>query len=1309
MNIKKTCKLLYLSLCLILFSGLSTAVTIKGLGSTFELNKGSGFDGIDGKKREAVFVAATKFWADILVSPVTIDIDAEFSALSCSRNNAVLGLAGPLTSLLTDAKSIGLKNNVWYPTALINARKGRDLFRGKDIDASFNENLGNSDCLSNSGWYYGLDGNTPRGKINFYEIVQHELGHSLGFLSLINDDGTDNGRVDIFTTFLHDQSTGKDWTAMSSSERNASVKNTGNVVWSGVKVTDLASKLTAGVNSGKVQLFAPNVYQPGSSISHFDTALTPNELMEPTYTGNSTSEHTIALLKDIGWTTIVQDTIPSLPVNVAPRISGQNSLSTNEDTSLTLSLNDLLVADSDNNYPTGFSLIVSGGLNYTVSDFTITPERNFHGSLTVPIIVNDGVDNSASYNLHIIINPINDAPLITGSPLTTATENVLYNFRPKASDVDTGDIISFLILNKPIWTTFNTSTGELIGTPSQNNIGVFSNIVISATDSNGISSSLPAFSITAIARINNIPSISSQSILSTDEDTSLTLQLNNLSVTDSDNNYPTDFSLTLSPGSNYSVAGLTITPDNNFFGALIVPVRVNDGTDNSASYNLNVTVNEINDAPIAQDDNVLLRYNKEGLYIIDVLSNDTDADGDNLEIINASSSIGSVSIESGKLIYKRQGIIGHSIELLYTINDGHTIDGTSEATVTINFDSNTDELLPVITLPDNIEVNATALFTEVYLGTATAIGSKDQEISTSIVDDITHFLPGNNLVHWQAQDGDGLKQIATQQVTVHPLISMPKDAKGVEGEHYKVAVYLNGESPHYPLTLYYGVSGDADDSDHDLVSGELTIESGSVGYIEFNTFNDDIIEVNESIIITLEGTQNVGIKSTFILTLTEDNIAPQVNVLAYQNNEQRTLIDKKSGNVVIHSEVFDVNSSDSHSYLWTSNNDGLIDIDLDTTSFTFDPTNLEYGQKTLTLLVTDDGDIPLSNTILVYLDVVESLVTLTDKDSDSDLIPDNIEGYTDTDGDGIANYLDSNNTHCNIQPEEVAESNLYFIETEPGICLHRGINTIYNASGSLLIKTNEVTNDTAAENIGGIFDVILRDLPVAGESVSTVLPQRLPIPKNATYRKLNTDETWDEFVVDHKNYYSSSAGEMGYCPVPNANNWTLGLIEGHWCVQLTIEDGGENDSDGLVNNQMVNIGGVATLIKPNALPEVNDDHVDTLKNTSITINVLANDIDGDDLIISVATVDFGLVTITDQQLLYQPDTDFVGQALITYEVSDSNDGIASGYVFINVIENTLPNVIDIEEPESTSSSGSFGFFTFTLGCIILFIRRRNTK
>ncbi len=59
-------------------------------------------------------------------------------------------------------------------------------------------------------------------------------------------------------------------------------------------------------------------------------------------------------------------------------------------------------------------MTVADGANYSVSGRTITPDQNFNGALTVPVTVNDGSLNSASFNVRVTVTPVNDAPVITG-------------------------------------------------------------------------------------------------------------------------------------------------------------------------------------------------------------------------------------------------------------------------------------------------------------------------------------------------------------------------------------------------------------------------------------------------------------------------------------------------------------------------------------------------------------------------------------------------------------------------------------------------------------------------------------------------------------------------------------------------------------------------------------------------------------------------------------------------------------------------------------------------------------------------------
>ena len=87
-------------------------------------------------------------------------------------------------------------------------------------------------------------------------------------------------------------------------------------------------------------------------------------------------------------------TITVNAVNDAPIITGQFAVSTVEATVRTIVLADLIVTDSDNTYPTGFSLTVQNGANYTRAGNTITPAPGFVGTLSVPVQVNDGAANS---------------------------------------------------------------------------------------------------------------------------------------------------------------------------------------------------------------------------------------------------------------------------------------------------------------------------------------------------------------------------------------------------------------------------------------------------------------------------------------------------------------------------------------------------------------------------------------------------------------------------------------------------------------------------------------------------------------------------------------------------------------------------------------------------------------------------------------------------------------------------------------------------------------------------------------------------
>jgi hypothetical protein len=117
-----------------------------------------------------------------------------------------------------------------------------------------------------------------------------------------------------------------------------------------------------------------------------------------------TSEDVVVLATDqYGATDSQSFTIAVTAVNDAPVITGQATLETAQNTALTITLADLTVTDPDNSYPTGFTLQVQSGTDYTVDGATITPDSGFTGDLTVPVTVNDGAADSNVFNLTVTV------------------------------------------------------------------------------------------------------------------------------------------------------------------------------------------------------------------------------------------------------------------------------------------------------------------------------------------------------------------------------------------------------------------------------------------------------------------------------------------------------------------------------------------------------------------------------------------------------------------------------------------------------------------------------------------------------------------------------------------------------------------------------------------------------------------------------------------------------------------------------------------------------------------------------------------
>jgi len=294
-----------------------------------------------GAQRLAAFQAAADEWGAMLVSQVTIVIDAKMTSLSCSQNSAILGSAGPSGYVSRDFPGAPV-SGTWFPQALANSIQGIDTDTGSsDVSANFNQDIGTPGCLQALGWSYVIGAPAPSGTIPFTDTVIHEIGHGLGFLTFVNKStgALLGGFSDHYTRFLLDETpTPVLWTALNNAGRAASATDNGQLTWSGSQVANVAGILSSGRHgSGRVRMYAPTTLVSGSSVSHWDTVLTPNEIMEPSLQSSNEKRLTNHLMLDVGWKAMLELAVTNT--------DGQTSLSAGSATSYTATISNNGPAD----------------------------------------------------------------------------------------------------------------------------------------------------------------------------------------------------------------------------------------------------------------------------------------------------------------------------------------------------------------------------------------------------------------------------------------------------------------------------------------------------------------------------------------------------------------------------------------------------------------------------------------------------------------------------------------------------------------------------------------------------------------------------------------------------------------------------------------------------------------------------------------------------------------------------------------------------------------------------------------------------
>src|SRR5581483_9368648 len=301
-------------------------------------------------------------------------------------------------------------------------------------------------------------------------------------------------------------------------------------------------------------------------------------------------------------------------VNDIP-VANADVLTNNEDTPGTGSLTG---SDPVEGSPVTYALVGANGgaLHGTVSitdastgAYAYTPAANYNGGDSFAFVTNDGTDDSAPATITVTVTSVNDAPVANSGSLTM-DEDTLGSGTLTGNDPVEGSPVTFALsgLNggaaHGTVTITNAATGAYTYQPVANYAGADSFAFVS---NDGTDNSAPATVSITVNNINDVPVMSTIGDKVTDEDTPLVIPF---TVSDADPGDTLTLTVgssnpTLLPAGSLSLGGvglnrtLTITPGANLFGTAHVFLSVSDGHAAPVVQVIALTVNSVNDIPVA--------------------------------------------------------------------------------------------------------------------------------------------------------------------------------------------------------------------------------------------------------------------------------------------------------------------------------------------------------------------------------------------------------------------------------------------------------------------------------------------------------------------------------------------------------------------------------------------------------------------------------------------------------------------------------------------------------------------------------------
>ncbi|HHX8450840.1 TPA: tandem-95 repeat protein [Vibrio diabolicus] len=372
-----------------------------------------------------------------------------------------------------------------------------------------------------------------------------------------------------------------------------------------------------------------------------------------------------------------------LPINDPP-VSGDLAYTINEDSSITLSQEQLLAKagdiDSENLEAINLSTDDNATIQYNDDgSYTITPDENYNGDLdlTFDIIDNDG--GSVQVGLDITVNPVNDLPQAQDQQFTVEEDGTLLftdaDLLEGASDIDGDDLsIENVLYTGADGVLTDNGDGTYSFAPNEN----FNGDVQFTFDVSDGTGSTPAFIDVSVTPVND-PPVAGSTSYTVQEDGQITISDEQLLANSSDVEGDVALANVSYSGNDGSFVDngdgtYTFTPNENFDGNISLDVTVIDQDGATDTTTAGIDVIAVNDAP--ETSGIQAEVDEDNAITItqeQLLANATDIEGDDLVASNLQTNDPDATIvanDDGSFTITHTENFNGELDFTYNISDG---------------------------------------------------------------------------------------------------------------------------------------------------------------------------------------------------------------------------------------------------------------------------------------------------------------------------------------------------------------------------------------------------------------------------------------------------------------------------------------------------------------------------------------------------------------------------------------------------------------------------------------------------------------